>query len=559
MASPPPGVNANQWAQQHVATLRQGGQNPAAFGFNATQQEQDAWARQSSQYRPSQQPQGNYSAYGQAQPQQQSFGTPYNPQQGGNFSAYRPQQQQPTSTAQMPQWASQLPMGGQNMGIPAFQFSATDFMGNQYSNPAAFSTQQGAMTQALNQQRSAQINNMYTQGTPLSSLNPQMAYNQGMQMLQGGWQNPFADQTLNRVGQQAPPSQLNPAYQQLTDNDILRVNHQRGFGELPQLARTPDGWVMEDRGMFPDPAAPYNPRDHRAAYEQQQRTAALSQGREELVRNLGLKGQGDVSDAAILRAMFPSGVAHQNFRGGAADALARAGIISEQEAAQLNRESEFSGANDWLQKNLQAGSGGRIYGLPAGGWTISQGVTADMHARAAADRWNTEHGLVTLLPKRAEYMDFLVNQRGVPQAEARRLAEQQYPSKSYADEFRRLAAAKDHDQLSILQYGMTEAQRRQRQMADEAREQQFVLDQRKRYADERLIRAKNGDLEAQRQLQRESSAVRAAQEKLSLLNAAAERAKNNKWEKHSGPTKKQMKAASVALQQALANAAAGRG
>jgi hypothetical protein len=76
--------------------------------------------------------------------------------------------------------------------LPAFQFRARDFAGNQFNNPAAFTAQQGAMAQALNQQRGQQINDMFTQGRPLSSLNPMLAYGQGQQMIKDGWQNPFA-------------------------------------------------------------------------------------------------------------------------------------------------------------------------------------------------------------------------------------------------------------------------------------------------------------------------------------------------------------------------------
>jgi hypothetical protein len=75
--------------------------------------------------------------------------------------------------------------------LPPFQFQATDFMGNQFNNPGAFTAQQGATAQALNQQRGQQIGNMFTQGTPLGPLNPFAAYQQGQQMVQGGFANPF--------------------------------------------------------------------------------------------------------------------------------------------------------------------------------------------------------------------------------------------------------------------------------------------------------------------------------------------------------------------------------
>ena len=111
----------------------------------------------------------NAFAPGQAQPQQSPWATS-------------------TPYGQQPAWDQQMPFGGQSFGIPSFQFRATDFMGNQFDNPSAFTAQQGAMAQALNQQRSQQI----SQGS-FGSLNPALAYQQGQQMIQDGWQNPFAE------------------------------------------------------------------------------------------------------------------------------------------------------------------------------------------------------------------------------------------------------------------------------------------------------------------------------------------------------------------------------
>jgi hypothetical protein len=80
--------------------------------------------------------------------------------------------------------------------MPSFQFAGgTDWMGNQYTDPNAMMAQTGAMAQALNQQRQG----MMGQGQ-FGSLNPQMAYNQGMEMLQQGWQNPFAQQPQDPGG-----------------------------------------------------------------------------------------------------------------------------------------------------------------------------------------------------------------------------------------------------------------------------------------------------------------------------------------------------------------------
>jgi hypothetical protein len=80
--------------------------------------------------------------------------------------------------------------------MPSFQFAGgTDWMGNQYTDPNAMMAQTGAMALALNQQRQG----MMGQGQ-FGSLNPQMAYNQGMEMLQQGWQNPFAQQPQDPGG-----------------------------------------------------------------------------------------------------------------------------------------------------------------------------------------------------------------------------------------------------------------------------------------------------------------------------------------------------------------------
>ena len=116
-----------------------------------------------------------------SQPDLTQYMSPGNPMRGGNSYQQAPQQ------AGQPQWTQALPYGGQNAGIPSFQFRATDFMGNQFSDPGAFTAQQGAMAQALNQQRAQGIG----QGQ-FGPLNPQLAYQQGAEMVQGGWQNPFA-------------------------------------------------------------------------------------------------------------------------------------------------------------------------------------------------------------------------------------------------------------------------------------------------------------------------------------------------------------------------------
>lgn len=144
--------------------------------------------------------------YNQAQPvQPQSQGTPYGQQPAQqpkaapkqvDFSAYKPQQ--PAAANPFTQYSPQQTGNfvQQQMGLPSFQFSATDSFGNTYNNPAALTAQQGAMAQAMNAQRAQQI-----QSGNFGPLNPTAAYQQAQNMVQGGWTNPFAAQPV------PPPSQ----------------------------------------------------------------------------------------------------------------------------------------------------------------------------------------------------------------------------------------------------------------------------------------------------------------------------------------------------------------
>jgi len=208
LMAPNPGESQQQFdgrVNQHIQGLKDRGSNPAWYGFGP---QHDTGRPMSG---------GAYAASspGQAQPQQQSQGTPYNPQQGQNFAGFGSQQggpfsawnpnnandsqapRPPASQAQAFQFGGTQPPG-QAPGpqgppfshplaqhLPAFQFRATDFMGNQFNNPGAFTAQQGATAHALNQQRTQQILNMFTNGAPLGGLNPMAAYYQGQQMLQG--------------------------------------------------------------------------------------------------------------------------------------------------------------------------------------------------------------------------------------------------------------------------------------------------------------------------------------------------------------------------------------
>jgi hypothetical protein len=211
---------------------------------------------------------------GQQQPNASAGQSPTLTQQGGDYSAYRPQQggysaynpgqaqptQQPSfGTAYNPQQSSPYPYGGQTQA-PPFQFRATDFMGNQFNNPGEFTSQQGAMLQALNQQRSQQIGNMFTQGTPMGSLDPFAAYGQGQQMLQDGFQNPFAPPGMGQqpMGQQ-PGGQFQDLFQQFgfapppgfMDALIQRLGGQQG-GQPPGQSPPPSIAGMHKHG---DPAS----------------------------------------------------------------------------------------------------------------------------------------------------------------------------------------------------------------------------------------------------------------------------------------------------------------
>lgn len=222
MAMPQPGLNAQQtqnWANSFQQALRAGGQDPAMFGFSSK-------------------PAAPVGTPGQAQPiQPQSQGTPYGTPtkpppagmvynkapsgQAGNFSAYAPQQQQSNPFAQYnPQQMGNFAQ--QQMGLPSFQFTATDPFGNTFNNPAALTAQQGAMAQALNAQRAQQI-----QSGNIGPLNPMAAYQQAQNMVQGGWTNPFAAQPIQ------PPSQGTPYGQSLQASPAR-----------PGYTRTPDGRLL---------------------------------------------------------------------------------------------------------------------------------------------------------------------------------------------------------------------------------------------------------------------------------------------------------------------------
>ena len=235
------------------------------------------------------------------------LGSPFNPAPGQQPT--RGEQYRPTSTGQIPNWANQLPFGGQANGIPPFQFVGTDFMGGQYSDPSSMSAQQGAMAMALLQQRQGQIQ----RGQGLSTLDPQLAYRQGLEMLQNGWQNPFAEQPtvfqppvfprqdfsqqqqlLAALQQQSPRPQLpppelrgggrrndmlaaggsiDPDQDRLTAEFNARKQAEREAASRPQPAPAPPGAAQPtipptDPGISPStPAPPLTEADTGIRYE----------------------------------------------------------------------------------------------------------------------------------------------------------------------------------------------------------------------------------------------------------------------------------------------------
>ena len=324
--------------------------NQELYGPNAP------WRTQQPQ-QPSQQPQaqparpaapagGNFSAYspGQAQSQQNPYATsttygqpasntppaPSQPSGGGQpYQAYSPANQQAPSQAGFnytswlqagrPEsgqeaWAAagspkgrppapsqpvQAPVFQQQM--PSFQFTGgTDWMGNQYTDPNAMMAQTGAMAQALNQQRQG----MMDQGQ-FGSLNPQMAYNQGMGMLQQGWQNPFAQQPQAPYGissvtgepritdpraPQAPPSWAISQPAQDPGNNIRDLIQGPQKGKPDPTPRLPAGMyeperIATDRGpdwdtVYYNPSTGETYRSYKNTVRPEEGSGWVNQGRE---------------------------------------------------------------------------------------------------------------------------------------------------------------------------------------------------------------------------------------------------------------------------------------
>lgn len=161
-----------------------------------------------------------FTAYSAQPKQQQSQGTPYNPQQGGNFSAWNPQnfqqvmrpgggeyttglsqqqqQQQMTAWAQPKQqlleWGTQAPRPNPVQAMPAMnQFGP---MPNQNLNNI-MQQRQALVQQINNSQANQQVGTWLGQGAPPDNwgqqqFNPQQMWRNASQMVGQGWQNPFA-------------------------------------------------------------------------------------------------------------------------------------------------------------------------------------------------------------------------------------------------------------------------------------------------------------------------------------------------------------------------------
>lgn len=196
--------------------------------------------------------QSQQSPYATATPYGQSSGQQGGTPQSGGYTAYAPQQQTGGFGAYVPQpgyapqqsYTPPMSYGGQmgwfGQGVPSFQFQATDFMGNTYDNPGAFTAQQGAMAQALNQQRAGQV-----ESQNFGALNPFAAYQQGQQMMQGGFTNPFAQGVSQ---QQMTPA---PTYAGPTGIPGLRRAQQSPEPPPPAPEMTRTNWRGEQERVAP--------------------------------------------------------------------------------------------------------------------------------------------------------------------------------------------------------------------------------------------------------------------------------------------------------------------
>jgi hypothetical protein len=174
---------------------------------------------------------------GSAQPKQDSFSTstPYQKSKSGDFSAYAPQQSGNTTLtqtyrpgsspfSQAPQMpTSQMDGNWANYATSQrpspFQATYGSPMGGQYDQPNF--AQRDAFIQQINNQMTPY---MTGQATGVPQFNFNQAWSQAGQMVNDGWQNPFA-----AVSQQSFPSQ----YQTQATPSGIRA---RGPGDPPEVA-----------------------------------------------------------------------------------------------------------------------------------------------------------------------------------------------------------------------------------------------------------------------------------------------------------------------------------
>jgi len=169
-------------------------------------------------------PAAQQAQFGRAQSQQpQPQGTQYNPQQGGNFSAWQGGGQNTKSFGMdsgqrdqaMAAWAQpkqQLLQWGQN--LPQF----AQYQPQQGADPQQLAGRNAALVQQINNAGAAQQVGTYLgQGAPPPDwgnmqLNQQQMLSNANQMVQQGFQNPFAMQASQQVdpGRTQAPGQAQP-------------------------------------------------------------------------------------------------------------------------------------------------------------------------------------------------------------------------------------------------------------------------------------------------------------------------------------------------------------
>lgn len=133
-------------------------------------------------------------ATNQAQPQQSPYdtSTAYNPKQGQPFGAWAPQQAYDPNIANNPQ--ANRP--------PAFQSQSYNFDGTQSQMPNY--QQQGAFISQINNQLGQMQGQSWNQQMGAPQFDFGQMWGQAGNMVQQGWQNPFAQQ---QVGQPSPQNE----------------------------------------------------------------------------------------------------------------------------------------------------------------------------------------------------------------------------------------------------------------------------------------------------------------------------------------------------------------